>query len=336
MKKMNMVVVSSVEDIIYRSVAEVAVVTHVAPHHGDDAMSMAILSMLLGKPLLVYRTRNEQEIQKAAAVGATIVDVGGVYDPAKLRFDHHQRDFAEMRSDGTKYSSAGLLWKEYGVKICTTFCLEGQAEEAAKLVDEYLIRGIDAADYGVRLPGDAWSISSVLGGCNRTYKERVTPDPYALNAQVGDDDIFLEACELAAFMLWRAIEQAASVLYGRREVEKAVQDAEGRIMILPEFIGGWIQTVLATANPKSGEILYGVYQDIQGGWKVQAIPPSADTMNLQRKPLPKAWRGLNGTALQEATGVADAIFCHAGGFICGTKSYKGALRLAELAVAAEE
>lgn len=333
---MNMMVVDSMEDIICRSTTETAVVTHVAPHHGDDAMSMAILSMLLGKPLLVYRTRNEQEIQKAAAVGATIVDVGGVYDPAKLRFDHHQRNFVEMRSDGTKYSSAGLLWKEYGVKICTTFCLEGQAEEAAKLVDEYLIRGIDAADYGVRLPDDAWSISMALGGFNRTYKERVTPDPYALNAQVGDDEIFVEACEFAWCILWRAIEQAASVLYGRHEVERCVAAAEDGIMVLPEFIGGWIQTVLAIANPKGGEILYGVYQDIQGGWKVQAIPPSADTMNLQRKLLPKAWRGLSGAALQEATGVADAIFCHVGGFICGAKSYEGALRLAELAVAAEE
>lgn len=42
-----------------------------------------------------------------------VVDVGGVYDEAKQRFDHHQRGFTEVFGHGftTKLSSAGLVYK---------------------------------------------------------------------------------------------------------------------------------------------------------------------------------------------------------------------------------
>jgi hypothetical protein len=42
-----------------------------------------------------------------------VVDVGGVYDARKQRFDHHQRGFSEVFGHGfeTKLSSAGLVYK---------------------------------------------------------------------------------------------------------------------------------------------------------------------------------------------------------------------------------
>ena len=42
-----------------------------------------------------------------------VVDVGGVYDPSKHRYDHHQRGFDEVFGNGfnTKLSSAGLIYK---------------------------------------------------------------------------------------------------------------------------------------------------------------------------------------------------------------------------------
>ena len=44
-------------------------------------------------------------------------------------------------------------------------------------------------------------------------------------------------------------------------------------------------------------------------------------------------RGLPADKLAEASGVADAVFCHNGRFICGAKSREGAVRLAEAALA---
>lgn len=42
-----------------------------------------------------------------------VLDVGGVYDPAKDRYDHHQKGFEEVFGHGfnTKLSSAGLVYK---------------------------------------------------------------------------------------------------------------------------------------------------------------------------------------------------------------------------------
>lgn len=47
-----------------------------------------------------------------------VLDVGGVYDPSRDRYDHHQKGFEEIFGHGfiTKLSSAGLVYK---VKLTT-------------------------------------------------------------------------------------------------------------------------------------------------------------------------------------------------------------------------
>lgn len=42
-----------------------------------------------------------------------VLDVGGVYDPSRDRYDHHQKGFEEVFGYGftTKLSSAGLVYK---------------------------------------------------------------------------------------------------------------------------------------------------------------------------------------------------------------------------------
>jgi uncharacterized UPF0160 family protein len=48
-----------------------------------------------------------------------VLDVGGIYDPATDRYDHHQRGFEQAFGHGfvTKLSSAGLVYKHYGEEI---------------------------------------------------------------------------------------------------------------------------------------------------------------------------------------------------------------------------
>lgn len=55
------------------------------------------------------RTRDPAVLETCSIV----VDVGGVYDEQKQRFDHHQRGFTEVFGHGfeTKLSSAGLVYK---------------------------------------------------------------------------------------------------------------------------------------------------------------------------------------------------------------------------------
>ena len=51
-----------------------------------------------------------------------LIDVGGEYDPATCRYDHHQRGFEEVFGHGfvTKLSSAGLVYKHYGLCLLYT------------------------------------------------------------------------------------------------------------------------------------------------------------------------------------------------------------------------
>ena len=106
-----------------------------------------------------------------------VVDVGGVYDESKQRFDHHQRGFQEVFGHGfnTKLSSAGLVYKcvylrlsccdsrydcsvlprHFGKEIIASRVHAKLEEEKVqtlwlKLYKEY-IEAIDAIDNGVNL-----------------------------------------------------------------------------------------------------------------------------------------------------------------------------------------
>lgn len=284
---------------------------------------MVILDIIEGN-VNVLRTRNPKEIEEAVANHATICDVGGVYDPEANRFDHHRRDFVETREDGTKYSSAGLIWKEHGVAACVrlTGCSLNQAKAASVKVDEMLIKGIDAIDNGqVATNEGTMSIPQATSILNPNWDE---PNV---------DGYFLEARQITETILTRAIMSCVATVRGQDTVEAAIEASEDSIVILPQFIGGWIETVTRSTNPKAVNLLYGVFRNLQGQWNVQAIPPAGQPM-AQRKPLSEAWRGQSAAALQEITGVEDVVFCHAGGFICGAKTWDGAIKLAHLATKA--
>ena len=57
----------------------------------------------------VRRTRDPGLLSACSVV----VDVGGVHDPSRQLFDHHQRGFEQVFGFGfeTKLSSAGLIYK---------------------------------------------------------------------------------------------------------------------------------------------------------------------------------------------------------------------------------
>lgn len=306
---------------VAKSVSEATVVTHPAPHHGDEVMAVVMIGLWEGVAN-VYRTRNNEEIDKSKEEALYVVDVGGVYDLGLYCYDHHQRDFEEAREDGVKYSSAGLVWREFGIDLCEQIgeCSSEQAEKAAAMVDEVLIKGIDLADYGIKVDSQM-TVSQAVSLLNPNWNEDVT------------DEAFIEACELARLVLVRTICSCVAAVKGQDAVDSAIDQSANGMLLLPQFITGWLERVVT--SEAANELLYCVFKNLQGQWNVQALPPSLERRSEQRKPLPEAWRGLNGQKLQEVTGVSDAVFCHNGGFICGARSYEGAVELARLAIEAE-
>lgn len=66
--------------------------THSGVFHCDDALACFMLKCLPKfKDAEIIRTRDESLLKDCDVV----VDVGGVYDAATQRFDHHQRGFTE-------------------------------------------------------------------------------------------------------------------------------------------------------------------------------------------------------------------------------------------------
>ena len=111
------------------------VATHSGPFHCDDVFACALLRTFVAPDLTVVRTRDLARIRAADIA----IDVGGEYDPARGRFDHHQREY-----QGT-LSSAGMVlaWLEESGHV--------QAPLAAKLRSDW-VDYIDAVDIGARKP----------------------------------------------------------------------------------------------------------------------------------------------------------------------------------------
>lgn len=124
------------------------VITHNGLFHADEGFGVAFLSLLLGSEMRVVRTRNPQEIEGAYVA----LDVGGVYDNAKLRYDHHQREFTEVH-EGTsvKQAACGLIWRHFGSVVITKLHPELDVEQVQSLwqmVDETICRPVDMQDNG--------------------------------------------------------------------------------------------------------------------------------------------------------------------------------------------
>ena len=287
----------------------ITIATHNGNFHADDVFSIAALKHIFPTFNLI-RTRDLNVIAKADIV----IDVGGEYDADAGRFDHHQRGGAGARDNGIPYSSFGLIWKKYGVEIC-----QGK-QEVAKSLDDGLVSTIDAIDCGhVEGVAQGISLSQTISMFNPTWQE----DSHF-------DTCFDEAVEFAARMLARFIASADGGISAKSIVAKAIDDAADPRVIVLEKYTPWKTTV----HKLSEQALYMVYPSGSGPWRIQTVPVEPGSFE-DRKPLPKAWAGLSDQALQDVTGIDDAMFCHNGLFIAGAASFASTMKMAEIALQAE-
>jgi uncharacterized UPF0160 family protein len=282
------------------------IATHNGNFHADDVFSIAALKYIFSSFKLI-RTRDLELIAKADVV----IDVGGEYDPETDRFDHHQRGGAGERDNGIPYSSFGLVWQKYGVEIC-----QGN-QDVANAVDAGLVSTIDAIDCG-HGEGvyDGISLSQTISMFNPTWQE----DSHF-------DTCFDEAVDFASRVLTRFIASANGGISAKTIVAKAIENAQDPRVIVLEKYTPWKRTVHALST----EALYMVYPSQTGQWRIQTVPVEPGSFD-DRKPLPKEWAGLSDKALQDATGIDDAMFCHNGLFIAGAESFESTMKMAAIAL----
>jgi uncharacterized UPF0160 family protein len=290
------------------------IATHDGSFHADEVFAIAALG-LLGTPVEVVRTRDRDALAQADVR----VDVGFRYDTSTGDFDHHQRDFDTARANGVRYASFGLVWREFGVRVC-----DGD-QEVADAVDATLVQPVDANDTGQQVTQSLvdsvhpMTVNGVIGGFNARWDESLTPEQ--------ERERFDAAVTLAQDILGREVASAASGRRAERIVHEAIASAaDPRVVELP-VNAPWKQVLV----PEAADALFVIYPKRQG-FGLEAVPRELGSFE-NRRDLPAAWGGLEGADLVAVTGVEDALFCHAKRFLAVARSHEGVKRLAELALA---
>ncbi|UNI15809.1 hypothetical protein JDV02_002307 [Purpureocillium takamizusanense] len=243
--------------------------THSGHFHADEALAVHMLRLLPAyADARLVRTRDPKVLEACH----TVVDVGGEYDPARHRYDHHQRGFVTtFPGRDTKLSSAGLVFLHFGRAIIAQRLSaqqqQQQKQDAAsasvvaedspevellhrKLYQDF-IEALDAHDNGVsvydpaavaaaglekRFSEGGFTLGAVVGRFNPNWNDARPADPAA--AQQAEDERFLEASARIGDEFDRDLDYcAAAWLPARDVVQRAFErrrdlDPEGRLLVL--------------------------------------------------------------------------------------------------------
>ncbi|WEF32720.1 MYG1 family protein [Pseudoduganella chitinolytica] len=309
------------------------IVTHNGKFHADDAWAVAVLHILFPQAEIV-RTRDQAIIDSADFV----VDVGGIWDPATGRFDHHQKGFSGARQSGVPYASAGLVWREFGGQcvraLASTHCghelSEDKARELAYAIDSDIVQYLDLSDVGAakNAPG-GYGLSAVISGFNPNWLDEQRLG-YGAPAEAFRLAEFRRAMALLADVLANAVKYRVGALLAVQQVRQSEALEDGKVLFLKNSALPWTQLV----RKEMPKVLFVISHSLgEQRYLLHTVPVSAESFDA-RADLPEAWAGLRDAELAAVTGVPDAIFCHNGRFIAAVKSYEGARELARQALQA--
>ena len=300
--------------IITENIEEADLITHNGTFHSDEVFSTVLLSKVLKKDILkLCRTSNIKE-------GIT----GFVYDVGYGKYDHHQPGGNGERKNGIKYSSFGLVWRDFGKDYLKQLnCL--QIEEVWSMVDKKLVQNIDAIDNGqlgklTQFDFEVVTLPNLISMYNSNWDDE----------QANQNEMFLKAVQFAQTVFDRFIISVVSKIRAKSRVEDAIENSKNQILILEKFMP-WKEFLLDSENEKAKNILFVVFPSNRGGYNVYAVPKENGSFE-SRKLFPAKWAGLKDEELQKATGVATATFCHTNRFICATKTKEDAIKIANIAV----
>ncbi len=315
------------------------IATHSGTFHADDVFGVGVLMGLFPSHTLL-RTRNQALI----ATADFVVDVGGTWDAATGRFDHHQRGFTGARParqvDGTTvpgvgYASAGLVWSAHGAAYVAAWAsthghpLDAKAvADVTNSLDHSLVQYLDIVDTG---QGDVapgiFGLSALIAQLNTHWLEEQGLD---LESKAKLLEVrFREAITITRKFLDHAISKKVAQIRAMDIVRQAPRLLNGKLLHLREGGMPWTR-VVADEMP---EVMFVIYPDSDGNqYQIKTVPVEPGSFDT-RMDLPESWAGLRDQELAAVTGVEDSVFCHLNLFIGGARSFEGALRLAELALA---
>ncbi|XP_031574301.1 UPF0160 protein MYG1, mitochondrial-like [Actinia tenebrosa] len=313
--------------------------THNGTFHCDEVLACSMLRQLHEyKDAEIIRSRDPAILGECDVV----VDVGGVHEPDRNRYDHHQRSFKETMKSLTnsrkpweiKLSSAGLIYLHFGHKVLGNIL---DLPENDPVTDEifdkiYLnfIQEVDAIDNGVNQTDDLLryeintNLSTRVGELNPRWND---PNP---NEQAQ----FNKALEMVEReFLNKVLFYKDSWLPARSLVEKAIKqryevDSSGEVIELDKAGCPWkdhlfeLEKHLEVKKP----IKFVIYPDNSEKWRVQCVPVRSQSFE-NRLSLLEEWRGIRDDELSKLSGIPGCVFVHANGFIGGNDTREGVLEM---------
>uniref|UniRef100_A0A0K0E8Q9 UPF0160 protein MYG1, mitochondrial n=1 Tax=Strongyloides stercoralis TaxID=6248 RepID=A0A0K0E8Q9_STRER len=320
--------------------------THNGKFHTDEALACFFLKSIPEfRDAKIIRSRNMEILEKSDVV----VDVGGIYNHEKRRYDHHQRTFNEtMRSlnvlseYNTKLSSAGLIYAHYGKKVISEILNISMDDHNLDLLFNKMymnfVESIDAIDNGI--------------SCYDCPPKFVIPEsidsrvndllPYWNSTEVNDENFlneqFLKAVELVGVSFTEKLKKIYySWLPARNIVKDAIEKrfsvhSSGQIIHFQNGGMPWKTHIIELEKNydiNENDISFVVYEDkINKRYKIQGIPArNSNDSFTNRAALKKEWRGLDREKLIELSGISDIEFVHASGFIGGADSFDSVIEM---------
>jgi uncharacterized UPF0160 family protein len=276
--------------------------THDGTFHADEVTACALLILFdQVDRSQIFRTRDQAELEKYEYV----CDVGGIYNPAQKRFDHHQADYQGP------LASAGMVWQDLKRRKVVD-------DATYDFVNNSLILGVDAHDNGrVEHERGMCTFSHVIS--NFVPVEYDVPD-------VMQNQAFFQALDFTIGHLKRLLERYHYIAACREKVAEAM--AKNDKVLLFDRAMPWIDSFFSLGGRNHPAQF--VIMPSSGHWKLRGIPPSLEERMKVRHPLPEKWAGLIGDDLKRVSGIPGAIFCHKGLFISVWETKDDAFKALEL------
>ena len=261
--------------------------THDGSFHADEVTACALLLLFDQIDLEgIVRTRDLKILGKCEYV----CDVGGIYDPALKRFDHHQSNY------NGSFSSAGMILKY----LKDQKILDNRLYQ---YINGSLVMGVDAIDNGKSAPKMGHcSFSSVIAN--------FVPVRYDASKEVFQG-AFFQALDFCLGHLKRLVAKFHYIHECRGKVKKEM-DKRQKVMYFDEAMP-WMESFFDLGGDKHPAQF--IIMPAGNQWKLRGIPPSLDKRMQVRIPMPKEWAGLIDAELKGKSGIPGAIFCHKGQFI---------------------
>lgn len=272
--------------------------THDGTFHADEVTACALLLLfnIIDEDKII-RTRNLEELSRCEYV----CDVGGIYDPARKLFDHHQMDY-----QGPMSSAGMILLYLQQIGMLTP--------KEHDFFYQVIIMGVDAHDNGRELHSKGVTTYSHI-------ISNFTPILYDVDSTV-QNAAFFEALAFARGHFERMWKRYQYMHSCRQQVADAM--AQGKDCLIFDKSIPWLEIFFELEGAKHPAKF--VIMPADQHWKLRGIPPTLEEKMKVRHPLPKEWAGLLENELCKVSGIKGAIFCHKGRFISVWETREDALK----------